>query len=180
MLLGAAPAAPPGAGAAAIRAAGAGAGAGVTVRVCSTRLGVNPRLAGLKTLNRLESVLARMEWRDPRIWEGLMLDADGHLVCGTMTNVFVRRARTLHTPLLDRCGVAGVMRRWVMSQSAGLRLKVLECRMRLTDLADADEVFLTNAVAGVVTVGVLRIGRQRLRPPSVDGAERLRARLARV
>jgi 4-amino-4-deoxychorismate lyase len=170
LLLGAAPAAP---AASQIRG-------GVTLRVCRTPLGVNSRLAGLKTLNRLESVLARMEWRDPRIWEGLMLDADGHVVCGTMTNVFVRRARTLHTPLLDRCGVAGVMRRWVLSAAPGLRLRVKEVRMRLTDLADADELFLTNAVAGVVSVGLLRIGPQRLRPPSLAEAERLRARLALV
>jgi 4-amino-4-deoxychorismate lyase len=107
-----------------------------------------------------------------------MLDADGHVVCGTMTNVFVRRARTLRTPLLDRCGVEGVMRRWVFSQAAGLRLEALECRMGLTDLAEADEVFLTNAVAGVVPVAVLRIGARRVRPPSHDGALRLRASLA--
>ena len=36
----------------------------VRVRLCSTRLGINPPLAGLKTLNRLESVMARGEWRD--------------------------------------------------------------------------------------------------------------------
>jgi len=168
MLLGAAPAPLP---------AAAG---GVTLRVCATRLGANPRLAGLKTLNRLESVLARMEWRDPRIWEGLMLDADGHVVCGTMTNVFARRARTLRTPLLDRCGVAGVMRRWVISQAAELCLQVRECRMRLTDLAEADEVFLTNAVAGVVPVALLRIGARRVRPPSNDRALRLQASLALV
>ena len=34
------------------------------VRVCSTPLGINPHLAGLKTLNRLESVMARAEWQE--------------------------------------------------------------------------------------------------------------------
>jgi 4-amino-4-deoxychorismate lyase len=166
MIAGPPPAAPPGIAAA------------VRLRVCRTRLGLNPGLAGLKTLNRLESVLARMEWRDPMIWEGLMLDADGHVVCGTMTNVFVRRARSLHTPLLDRCGVAGVMRRWVLSEAAGLRLRAREVRMRWSDLAEADEVFLTNAVAGVVPVAVVQNGARRVRPSSTDVAERLRARLA--
>jgi 4-amino-4-deoxychorismate lyase len=42
----------------------------VRVRLCRTRLGLNPDLAGLKTLNRLESVMARAEWRDERVWEG--------------------------------------------------------------------------------------------------------------
>ena len=88
------------------------------VRLCSTPLGLNPGLAGLKTLNRLESVLARSEWSDARIWEGLMLDVDENVVCGTMSNVFLRRGSTLMTPLLDRCGVAGVMRRWIL-ESAG-------------------------------------------------------------
>ena len=46
------------------------------------------RLAGLKTLNRLESVLARSEWRGTRVWEGLMRDTDGRIVCGTMSNLF--------------------------------------------------------------------------------------------
>ena len=40
----------------------------VRVRLCRIRLGLNPDLAGMKTLNRLESVMARAEWRDERIW----------------------------------------------------------------------------------------------------------------
>ena len=50
------------------------------IRLCATVLGQNPRLAGLKTLNRLESVLARTEWRDARVWEGLMRDTDENIV----------------------------------------------------------------------------------------------------
>jgi branched-subunit amino acid aminotransferase/4-amino-4-deoxychorismate lyase len=50
--------------------------------------------------------------------------------------------------------------------------------MRWSDLAEADEVFLTNAVAGVVPVAVVQSGARRVRPPSSDAAERLRARLA--
>ena len=64
--------------------------AGVVVRYCRTPLGENPVLAGLKHLNRLEQVLARSEWSDPGIAEGLMLDGAGHIIGGTMTNVFLR------------------------------------------------------------------------------------------
>ncbi|MEK7261447.1 MAG: aminodeoxychorismate lyase, partial [Pseudomonadota bacterium] len=39
-------------------------GEGVVVRLCQTRLASQPRLAGLKHLNRLEQVLARAEWDD--------------------------------------------------------------------------------------------------------------------
>ena len=150
----------------------------VRVRLCRTRLGLNPDLAGLKTLNRLESVMARAEWRDERIWEGLMRDVEGTVVCGTMSNVFLRRGSTLMTPALDRCGIAGVMRRWVLEQAKDLHLRVWQGRLPVEAFRDAEEVFMTNAVAGVVPVGgLIETGRRELRLASIETAERLRARL---
>jgi 4-amino-4-deoxychorismate lyase len=133
------------------------------VRLCAMRLGINETLAGLKTLNRLESVLARAEWTDTRIWEGLMRDTDDHIVCGTMSNLFMRRGSRLITPKVDRCGIAGVMRRWVLEQASGLELAVTEGRLRWEDLAEADEVFMTNAVVGIVPIAVIQHGRAKLR-----------------
>ena len=153
------------------------AAAPIVVRVCLLRLGHNLQLAGLKTLNRLESVLARAEWRDARIAEGLLCDADGHPVCGTMSNLFLRRGRRLFTPRLDRCGVAGVMRRWVIGAAPGLGYTVSVRRLRLAELAAADEVFMTNAVAGLMSVSELRLGARRVRPASMQAALELRAAL---
>jgi 4-amino-4-deoxychorismate lyase len=133
------------------------------VRLCAMRLGINETLAGLKTLNRLESVLARAEWTDSRIWEGLMRDTDDNIVCGTMSNLFMRRGSRLITPKVDRCGIAGVMRRWVLEQASGLELTVTEGRLRWADLAEADEIFMTNAVVGIVPIAVIQHGRARVR-----------------
>jgi 4-amino-4-deoxychorismate lyase len=149
----------------------------VRVRLCATRLGQNPLLAGLKTLNRLESVLARSEWRDARIWEGLMRDAEQNIVCGTMSNLFLRRGVTLMTPRLDRCGVAGVMRRWVLETAGDLKLRVKERRLGWQELSQAEEVFMCNAVVGIKSVGVIEQGRLKLRTASCEAANRLRARL---
>jgi 4-amino-4-deoxychorismate lyase len=147
------------------------------VRICATPIGCNPALAGLKPLNRLESVIARAEWTDERIWEGLMCDVDGRLVSGTMSNLFVRHGTSLTTPRLDRCGVAGVMRRWVLDQAASLGLHPREGRLELEHLADAAEVFMTNAVVGIVSVTVIESGRRRIRIGSTTAAARLRVRL---
>ncbi len=147
------------------------------VRLCATRLGANERLAGLKSLNRLESVLARMEWRDERIFEGLMLDTDGYVVCGTMSNVFFRRGANLVTPPTDRCGVEGVMRRWVLEQAHSIGLRASVRRVRIEDLDDAQELFLSNAVMGLMPVGLITRGDRRVRPPSRQTALVLRARL---
>jgi 4-amino-4-deoxychorismate lyase len=122
-------------------------------------------------------VLARTEWRDERIWEGLMQDAQGNVVCGTMSNVFLRRGSTLMTPALDRCGVAGVMRRWVIGEAKALRLRVWRGRLPLEAFRDAEEVFMTNAVAGIVSVGRLQAEAGPLRLRSTETAALLRARL---
>jgi 4-amino-4-deoxychorismate lyase len=149
----------------------------VRVRLCATPLGQNPHLAGLKTLNRLESVVARTEWNDARIWEGLMRDMDENIVCGTMSNLFLRRGSSLMTPLLDRCGVAGVMRRWILETAGDLRLSPVERRIRWQDLSEAEEVFMSNAVVGLRSVGVIERGRERLRLSVFETANRLRQRL---
>ncbi|MFI4889641.1 MAG: aminodeoxychorismate lyase [Steroidobacterales bacterium] len=149
----------------------------IRVRLCQMRLGANPRLAGLKTLNRLESVLARSEWTDPRIHEGLMRDGADRFVCGTMSNLFLRRGNLLITPLLDRCGVAGVMRRWVLEQAGSIGVTPVERRVGTRELQSAEEVFMTNAVAGPRPVAEVRLGAVRIRPPMTATALQLRALL---
>ncbi|MFZ5467737.1 MAG: aminodeoxychorismate lyase [Pseudomonadota bacterium] len=122
---------------------------GVAVRLCELRLSRQPALAGIKHLNRLEQVLARAEWRDPAIAEGLLLDAEGFLVEGVASNLFLVRRGRLLTPLLDQCGVAGVMRAHVMRCASRLGLDVQETRLVLDDLRAADELFLTNSLYGI-------------------------------
>ena len=160
------------------RAVTADAATAVRVRTCATRLSTNPSLAGMKTLNRLDSVLARAEWSDARIWEGLMRDVDGNWVCGTMSNLFLRHGAVLTTPLLDRCGVAGVMRRWVLEGAAGLHLRTAQRRIHWRDLQSAEEVFMCNAVAGIRSVRTIeRSGSAVLRLDCTDAAQRLRSLL---
>lgn len=128
---------------------------GVQVRVCTTRLGRNPRLAGLKHLNRLEQVLARAEWNE-EVQEGLMQDEEGFVIEGTMSNVFmVHEDGRVLTPSLDRCGVAGVMRRHLLEKAehAGLTVSVTE--LPLADFASAREIFLSNSLIGVWPVARL-------------------------
>ncbi len=122
---------------------------GVRVRIAGMRLGENPALAGLKHCNRLEQVLARREWADPGIFEALMFSSSGALISGTMTNVFLVQDARLHTPCVDRCGVAGVMREVVLETAAAAGILASECVLDAAALARAQEVFLTNALIGI-------------------------------
>jgi 4-amino-4-deoxychorismate lyase len=134
---------------------------GVKTRLCEIRLGHNPALAGIKHLNRLEQVLARQEWIDDDIREGLLMDADGNLVEGTMSNLFIVSDGALMTPDLSRCGVAGIMRTIVLelAEQQGLATRIGQISQQA--LAQADEVFLSNSLIGIWPV--IAIGKSMYR-----------------
>lgn len=148
--------------------------AGVKARICETILGSNPRLAGIKSLNRLEQVLARAEWDDEDIAEGLMLNAAGDAICGTMSNLFAVAEGQLWTPVLDECGVHGIMRAQVMDLAEELGIACSEVRLQPATLADADDLFVTNSRLGLLPLASLE-GQAYTRSPLTL---RLRAGLA--
>jgi 4-amino-4-deoxychorismate lyase len=121
---------------------------GIRVRRCALRLSHQPAFAGLKHLNRLENVLARAEWDDPEIVEGLLLDAEGNVIGGTMTNLFIATMGILVTPVLDRCGVAGLTRDRVLQAAAARGVASRVANISWRDVLDADEVLLVNSLAG--------------------------------
>jgi len=122
---------------------------GVSVIFCKTPLAKNPVLAGIKHLNRLEQVLARGEWNNSAIQEGLMFDTDGNLVEGTMSNVFLVRQGALLTPELNQCGIEGVMREHIIALAKKLGIACSSATISRAILEKADEVFLTNCVIGI-------------------------------
>ena len=122
---------------------------GVRVQLCRIRLAAQPALAGVKHLNRLENVLARAEWNDPGIAEGLLCDADDNVIGGTMSNVFAVSSGELVTPDLARCGVAGVQRELVIGLARSNNIPVRIANVSIDELLAADEVFLVNSVIGV-------------------------------
>jgi len=121
---------------------------GIRVRWCQTRLGLNLALAGIKHLNRLEQVLARAEWDDPNIPEGLMCDSLGQVISATAMNLFFVRDGRLFTPKLDQSGVAGVARAAVMEELPQCEAS----RFSPEELLQSDEIFLTNSIRGIVPV----------------------------
>lgn len=122
---------------------------GVVVRFCQIRLGCNPALAGIKHLNRLEQVLARAEWHDPAIQEGLMLDSHGRVIEGTMSNLFWVKNHILFTAPLLESGVAGIMRAHILQLARCNAIPVKEQYIESANLLAADELFLTNSLIGI-------------------------------
>ena len=122
---------------------------GVKLHLCRLRLGHQPRLAGIKHLNRLENVLAAAELAGIDAAEGLLLDQDGLVIEGTRSNIFIVSDGKLITPDLSRCGVAGVQRDLVIARAGRLGLKVEVRDVELNELTAADALFLSNSVFGL-------------------------------
>ena len=93
-------------------------------KVCDFRYSQNSTLAGIKHLNRLEQVLARSEWTDSTISEGIVMDSDNYVIEGTMSNIFCIIGETLFTPDLSLCGIDGVVREKIIDLADKLKFSV--------------------------------------------------------
>lgn len=131
---------------------------GINVFVCNTRLADCSALSGLKHLNRLEQVLASMEWPDESFDEGLMLNTRGQAIEGTRSNLFVVIEGKLMTPSLERNGVDGVMRQVILKAFPETSVQTIT----MEQLKEADEVFFCNSVAGIWPVAQLHMAADDL------------------
>jgi 4-amino-4-deoxychorismate lyase len=128
---------------------------GVNIRTCNYRYAHNKALAGIKHLNRLEQVLARSEWKDTAIAEGLVLDQNKNVIEGTMSNVFCVIDNVLCTPDLTLCGVEGVIRNKIIELASSININVEVKELSLEKLNEATEIFVCNSVIGVWSVKML-------------------------
>lgn len=126
---------------------------GVVVDFSRIPLTVNPLFSGIKSLNRLEQVMAARELRG-EVFEVLMSNRDGHVVEGTRTNIFVLSGDVWITPPPASLAVSGVMRRYVLDRLHNAGHQVSEAALQLEDLVGerCKGVWLTNSVLGVVPV----------------------------
>ncbi len=152
---------------------------GIIATLCKTPVSINTALAGIKHLNRLDNVLARNEWQhssENKIAEGFMFDNQQHVIEGTMSNVFCILGDELYTPLLDCCGVAGVMREQVIKLAKELKIPVNVVEISKQNFLQMDAIFVTNSVIGIWPV--VRLGDIKFKPNKL--VERLQNALVKV
>jgi 4-amino-4-deoxychorismate lyase len=121
---------------------------GICLTLCKTQLAQQPLLAGIKHLNRLEQILARQEITEG-FNEGVICDTQGQVIEGCMSNIFIISNNELVTPILDQCGVTGVMAQQVMLEAKKINIVVQQQRLSVNDLINAESIFLTNSINGI-------------------------------
>jgi branched-chain amino acid aminotransferase len=108
--------------------------------------------ARAKSLNYLDSILAKLEANDAGADDALMLDAAGNVAEATGTNLFIVHRGTLCTPPTI-AALPGITRATVIELAEQERIPVTVSPMTLGDIYVADEAFLTGTAAGIVPVG---------------------------
>ena len=125
---------------------------GVKLRFCEFPISENSMLAGLKHLNRIDSVMARSEWDEDEFFDGVMLDNSENIIDGTMTNLFFSKNNVLYTPVIKKSGINGIMRQVVIDNAKLFFKEVCEIEIKRKTFSTFDEMFVTNSVIKILPV----------------------------
>jgi 4-amino-4-deoxychorismate lyase len=120
---------------------------GISLAISPIKLAVQPHLAGLKTLNRLEQVLIKNALQTQHSDDALVLDYNNNVIETSAANIFAVKNNKVFSPRLDECGIKGVF-----LQSLCDKLTVEFKTVSVDDLTQADAVFLCNSLMKIVPV----------------------------
>ena len=122
---------------------------GINMGISEQRLARHDALSGIKHLNRLEQVLARLQCQAEGWDEGVMLDDQGSVIEGSMSNLFIWREDHLLTPSLQKTGIKGLCREIIIALAEENGIAVEQTTLRLEDLANSRGMFVTNSLIGI-------------------------------
>lgn len=121
---------------------------GIELGLSSVKLASQPLLAGIKHGNRLEQIMARRLW-EPHWQEAILCDYNDNVIEATQSNIFIVKDGIIKTPELTESGVSGVMREHIIRLAEQLGLEVQLVSLSVSELLNADELFVTNCLIGI-------------------------------
>jgi branched-subunit amino acid aminotransferase/4-amino-4-deoxychorismate lyase len=125
---------------------------GLSLAVSPYRVNTFSPLSGIKSLNYLDRVLSREEAQSRDFDEAVVLNERGEIVSATTANVFWAKNGTVHTSTLSTGALAGITRECVIDIASKHFIPLVEGIYEMSDLTDADEIFLTSSGLGVSPV----------------------------
>ena len=140
---------------------------GLSLAVSPYRVNTSSPLAGIKSLNYLDHMLAKEEARSRDFDEAVVLNERGEIVSATTANIFWAKNGTVHTPNLSTGALAGITRECVIDIANKHFVPLVEGVYEMTDLVDADEIFLTSSGIGVAPVTTFDFRRYAIEPESI-------------
>lgn len=136
---------------------------GISMVIAQTRRNLKEAIdPQIKSLNFLNNVLAKIEAKKAGAYEAIMLNAEGYLTEGTISNLFFCRNSKLYTPSVE-CGILdGITRGLIIELAEKEHLTVHEGQFTPTDLFAADEVFITSTTMEAMPVSSINSQHYRV------------------
>lgn len=128
---------------------------GVTLGRSKVPVSRNKYFAGVKHLNRLDQVLASSRIKDA-CFDDLMFCGQ-KMICGTKTNVYFYVNGLWLTPKVNKAGVNGTVRRWLLDTQSNVR----ESQFGLEILKRAEYCLVSNAIIGIIPVTSIQLGAKK-------------------
>ena len=125
---------------------------GVLVVLCPFRQNPAEPIYGHKTINYFSRMIALNQARQKRAAESLWFTMDNRLAEGCISNVFLVKDSALYTPPIGTPVLAGVARKTVCQIALENSIKLIEKDLYISDVLDADEIFLTNVIMQVMPI----------------------------
>jgi branched-chain amino acid aminotransferase len=125
---------------------------GVLVVLSPFRQNTAEPIYGHKTTSYFSRMLALKSAHQKRAAEALWFTVDNRLAEGCISNVFLVKDSTLYTPPIETPVLAGVSRKTVFQIALKNSIEFIEKNLYISDLLDADEIFLTNVIMQIMPV----------------------------
>ena len=106
------------------------------------------KLSNYKTISALQSVMCSLDARQKGKDDCLMFNTENRIIESANSNIFYVKNNIIFTPQLREGCVDGTMRNCILSLK-DLDYKIVENEVKIGDILEAEEVFLTNAIQGV-------------------------------
>ena len=103
-----------------------------------------------KSLNFLENLLAKREAEDKGAEEAILLNTQGYLAEGAISNIFLLKDKKIVTPSLNSGILPGITRQTILEICATLKIPLEERKVKLDELLAAEEAFLTNSLMEIM------------------------------
>ncbi|EHQ90215.1 aminotransferase class IV [Desulfosporosinus youngiae] len=147
--------------------------AGIQLHLLTSPRNEHSPLCTLKSTNYLENILAKEEAALHGCEEGLWLNTQGYLAEGTMSNLFFLKNGALFTPSLSSGCLPGTRRQLILELARALQIPTHEGLYTFSDLLSSDEIFMTNALMGIMPVRKIQNLTLTVSPPgSLNSAMR--------
>jgi branched-chain amino acid aminotransferase len=104
----------------------------------------------MKTFNFLDHIIAKMEAKASGFNEGILVNTDGFVTEGTVSNIFMVKGNRIQTPAREVGLLPGVTRKVILELAEVKQIENEEANITPQQLAEADEAFLTNSLVEIM------------------------------